>query len=96
MLDTLDDLLSYHAARGSLALGLEGHVPALAIRRLLSARPDGVVGLAVPGMPIGSPGMDVPGQPPGAYDVMAWRADGTQAPFMRFVAVRPARCKCGM
>jgi hypothetical protein len=38
---------------------LEGHVPAIEIRRLLKERPT-AIGLAVPGMPIGSPGMDGP------------------------------------
>jgi hypothetical protein len=89
MLGTPADLMSCHAARVA-GLGLEGHVPAVAIRRLLAERPAGVVGLAVPAMPIGSPGMEAPGQPPDAYDVMAWRADGTHEPFMRFLGAQPA------
>lgn len=89
MLGTPADLLSCHAARVA-GLGLEGHVPAPAIRRLLAERPAGVVGLAVPAMPIGSPGMEVPGQPPDTYDVIAWRTDGTHGPFMRFVGTEPA------
>ncbi|WP_291296858.1 DUF411 domain-containing protein [Elioraea sp.] len=89
LLGTPADLLSCHAARvGGFAL--EGHVPALAIRRLLGERPIGIVGLAVPAMPIGSPGMEVPGQPPETYDVIGWRADGTHAPFMRFNGSEPA------
>lgn len=35
---------------------IEGHVPAEAIRRLVTDRPD-AAGLAVPGMPVDSPGM---------------------------------------
>lgn len=35
---------------------LEGHVPAAAIDKLMSERPD-IRGIAVPGMPEGSPGM---------------------------------------
>lgn len=35
---------------------IEGHVPATAIQRLLTDRPD-AVGLALPGMPADSPGM---------------------------------------
>lgn len=89
MLGTPADLLSCHAARVA-GLALEGHVPALAIRRLLSERPIGIVGLAVPAMPTGSPGMEVPGQPPDTYDVIGWRADGTHAPFMRFMGAQPA------
>ena len=88
MLGTPADLLSCHAARVA-GLALEGHVPALAIRRLLAERPTGIVGPAVPAMPIGSPGMEVPGQPPDTYDVIAWRADGTHASFMRFVGAEP-------
>ena len=41
---------------------IEGHVPASAIKRLLSERPP-AIGLAVEGMPVGSPGMEVPGAP---------------------------------
>ncbi|CAM5797316.1 DUF411 domain-containing protein [Rhizobacter fulvus] len=37
---------------------LEGHVPAVEVKKLLSARPV-AIGLAVPGMPPGSPGMEV-------------------------------------
>lgn len=89
MLRTPADLLSCHAARVA-DFALEGHVPAPAIRRLLVERPSGVVGLAVPAMPIGSPGMEVPGHEPETYDVTAWSADGTHRPFMRFVGTRPA------
>ncbi|MBP0463910.1 DUF411 domain-containing protein [Roseomonas sp. PWR1] len=89
MLGTPADLLSCHAARIA-GFALEGHVPALAIRRLLTAPPAGIRGLAVPAMPVGSPGMEVPGQSPDTYDVIAWRADGTHEPFMRFVGAEPA------
>ncbi len=65
-------------------------MPALAIRRVLAERPAGIVGLAVPAMPVGSPGMEVPGQLPDTYDVLGWRADGTHEPFMRFVGAEPA------
>ena len=37
---------------------LEGHVPAVEVKRLLALKP-AAVGLAVPGMPPGSPGMEV-------------------------------------
>jgi hypothetical protein len=52
---------------------IEGHVPAAAIARLLSERPD-IEGLATPGMPQGSPGM--PSPTPERYDVMAFDKDG--------------------
>ena len=52
-----DDLQSCHTA---LVDGyvIEGHVPAVDIRKLLKTRPE-AKGLAVPGMPIGSPGMEM-------------------------------------
>jgi len=63
---------------------LEGHVPAVALRRLLAERPK-ARGLAVPGMPSGSPGMNGEPQP---YTVMLFEADGHR-PFMRFVGDKP-------
>ncbi len=50
---------------------IEGHVPAADIARLLAERPDGVRGLAVPGMPIGSPGMEM-GNRTQPYQVIAF------------------------
>jgi hypothetical protein len=55
---------------------IEGHVPVREINRLLAERPAGVVGLAVPGMPIGSPGMETPGQPAQPFDVIAFDQAG--------------------
>ena len=59
---------------------IEGHVPAREIRRLLKEKPKGVVGLAVPGMPLGSPGMEAPGheQHYGPYRVIAFGKTGTK------------------
>ncbi len=90
MLGTPADLLSCHAARVAGRFVLEGHVPAHAIRRLLAEQPAGVVGLAVPAMPVGTPGMEVPGQAPEVYDVIAWRADGSHAPWLRMRGAGPA------
>lgn len=39
---------------------VEGHVPARDILSLLKLKPENVVGIAVPGMPLGSPGMEHP------------------------------------
>lgn len=87
MLATPSDLLSCHAARvGDYVL--EGHVPALAVKRLLAQRPASVRGLAVPGMPIGSPGMEVSGQQPDTYDVISFGAR-PHAVFMRFRGGEP-------
>ena len=55
---------------------VEGHVPAADVKRLLDERPEGVAGIAVPGMPTGSPGMEVPGQPAQPYDVVAFGTGG--------------------
>ena len=54
---------------------IEGHVPAEAIARLLRERPEGVTGLAVPGMPLGSPGMEM-GDRVQPYEVIAIGPDG--------------------
>lgn len=64
---------------------IEGHVPAVAIRRLLTDRPQGR-GLAVPGMPIGSPGME--GGAPEDYDVVLFGA-GEPRVFGRFREASP-------
>ena len=61
---------------------IEGHVPAADVRRLLKERPAGVVGLAVPGMPIGSPGMEV-GSRVQPYSVLAFDKQGKTTVFAR-------------
>lgn len=48
---------------------VEGHVPADLIQQLMTEKPDNLLGLAVPGMPIGSPGMEGPN--PVEYDVLS-------------------------
>ena len=40
---------------------VEGHVPFAAVDKLLRTKPKGIIGIAVPGMPVGSPGMEVHG-----------------------------------
>ena len=59
---------------------IEGHVPAAAVERLLSA-PNAWAGIAVPGMPIGSPGMEVPDQTPETYQIWAWQRGGSPTRF---------------
>lgn len=61
---------------------VEGHVPASAIKKLLSQKP-AVKGLAVPGMPIGSPGMEQ-GNVKEAYNVMSFTKQGHESVFMKF------------
>ncbi len=63
---------------------IEGHVPAADINRLLAERPAGIIGLAVPGMPVGSPGMEVAGQPNQPYDVLAFDANGATTIFATY------------
>jgi hypothetical protein len=62
---------------------VEGHVPAIAIRRLLEERPV-AVGVAVAGMPAGSPGMD--GKPQ-QYAVALFGPNG-RCTYMQFVGYR--------
>jgi hypothetical protein len=74
------DLAACHTAEVD-GYVLEGHVPAVAVRRLLEKRPT-AIGLAVPGMPAGSPGME--GGTPQRYDVVLFGRTGRQ-PFMHYV-----------
>jgi hypothetical protein len=62
---------------------VEGHVPAAAVDRLLRERPAGVIGLAVPGMPVGSPGMETPDGRRDPYEIIAFGADGRSRVFAR-------------
>ena len=59
---------------------IEGHVPAADVQRLVKERPAGVIGLAVPGMPIGSPGMEQ-GNRVQPYNVLAFDKDGKTRVF---------------
>lgn len=64
---------------------IEGHIPAVAIKKLLAERPE-IKGLAVPGMPAGSPGM--PSPTPERCDVIAFGGDQEQV-FMSLVEADP-------
>jgi hypothetical protein len=55
---------------------VEGHVPADVVAKLLAEKPAGVVGIAVPGMPVGSPGMESSDGFKAPYQVMAFTKDG--------------------
>lgn len=74
-------LIACHTAQID-GYAIEGHVPAGAIRRLLTERPQ-AAGLAVAGMPVGSPGMEVPGTPPETYDVVLF-GPGPHRVFARY------------
>ena len=87
-MDTLKDSLgvptvlrSCHTAVAGRYV-IEGHVPASDLRRLLASAPKGVIGIAVPGMPVGAPGMEAPGRAD-RYDVIAFAADGSTKLFAR-------------
>jgi len=71
-------LASCHTARVG-GYVVEGHVPAVDVKRLLQERPD-VAGIAVPGMPLGSPGMEGPYSAQ-SYEVVAFDADGQTTVF---------------
>ena len=63
---------------------VEGHVPFAAVDKLLSTKPAGIIGIAVPGMPAGSPGMEVHGGHAGhgaSFKVFAFNSDGRQTEF---------------
>ncbi len=78
-----DDLSACHTAEIAGYL-VEGPVPATALKRFLSERPN-AAGLAVRGMPIGSPGME--GANPEPYDVVLFGPNGRRA-YMRFLGER--------
>jgi hypothetical protein len=79
-LDVPDDLAACHTAEVSDYV-IEGHVPAIALKRLLAEKPD-ATGLAVPGMPVGSPGME--GGAPERYEVVLFGPSGRRS-YMRFL-----------
>ena len=60
---------------------VEGHVPAVDIRKLLRERPK-ARGIAVPGMPIGSPGMEQ-GKRRDAYQTLLVMHDGSTRAFVK-------------
>lgn len=74
------DLQSCHTATID-GFVIEGHVPAVDIRRMLEERP-AAIGLAVAGMPAGSPGMEVAGQQD-PYEVVMFGTGGRQV-FARY------------
>jgi hypothetical protein len=77
------DLVSCHTAEVQ-GYVVEGHVPAVAIQRLLRDKLK-ASGLAVPGMPVGSPGME--GGAPETYEVVLFSPHG-QRTFGRYKGSR--------
>lgn len=74
------ELASCHTAIAA-GYAIEGHVPMAHVDKLLRARPKGVLGIAVPGMPRGSPGMEMPDGSVDAFEVMAFDAAGKTSVF---------------
>jgi hypothetical protein len=70
-----EELASCHTTEVS-GLVVEGHVPLETVERMLRERPQGLRGIAVPGMPAGSPGMEVPDGTRQPYQVIAFFEDG--------------------
>ena len=58
----------------------EGHIPAKYIEQFLNQKPEGQLGLVVPGMPVGSPGMEYKDQF-NPYTIMAFNKNGVLYPF---------------
>jgi hypothetical protein len=86
-LDTTKDKLgvlpayrSCHTAVTKDGYVFEGHVPAKFIRQFLAEKPEGAIGLAVPGMPAGSPGMEV-GDTFMPYEVLLLKMDGSASRY---------------
>ena len=77
-----EELSSCHTAVVE-GYAIEGHVPFDDVRRLLDEKPNGVRGLAVPGMPRGSPGMEMPDGSKDPFDVMAFDAEGRASVFSK-------------
>ena len=73
-------LMSCHTAVVE-GYGIEGHVPASEIQRLLRERPK-AKGLAVAGMPVGSPGMESTRSEP--YSVMIFDGEGRSSVYQRY------------
>ncbi|MGF1689997.1 DUF411 domain-containing protein [Photobacterium kagoshimensis] len=68
------ELASCHTAQID-GYTFEGHVPAEDIKRFLAEKPQRMIGLTVPGMPIGSPGMEQ-GDTKQAFEVLAFDKNG--------------------
>lgn len=67
---------SCHTAISADGYSFEGHIPAHVIVRFLAEKPEGAIGLAVPGMPLGSPGMELRDRLT-PYDVLLLKKDGS-------------------
>ena len=62
---------------------MEGHIPVDDIKRFLTEKPEGFIGLAVPGMPLGSPGMEA-GDMKQPFQVLAFNKQGEVEVFKEY------------
>ena len=62
---------------------MEGHIPVDDIKRFLTEKPEGFIGLAVPGMPLGSPGMEA-GDTKQPFQVLAFNQQGEVEVFNEY------------
>lgn len=60
---------------------IEGHVPLDQVGKLIREEPQGIKGIAVPGMPAGSPGMEMPDGRTEPFQVIAFDASGQTSIF---------------
>lgn len=76
---------SCHTAISSGGYVFEGHIPANVMHRFMLDKPEGTLGLAVPGMPVGSPGMEMEERfmP---YDVLLLKKDGSSEVYAHISA----------
>ena len=70
-----------HTAVSAEGYVFEGHIPAKAIQTFLEKKPEGAIGLAVPGMPMGSPGMEQ-NDAFTPYQVLQLMKDGSSVPYL--------------
>ncbi len=77
---------SCHTAVSPEGYVFEGHIPAPVITRFLAEKPQGAIGLAVPGMPVGSPGMEM-GERFTPYDVLLLKSDGSSEVYIRITSL---------
>jgi hypothetical protein len=77
---------SCHTAISPDGYVFEGHSPAPIITRFLTEKPEGAIGLAVPGMPVGSPGMEM-GERFTPYDVLLLKSDGSSEVYVRITSL---------
>lgn len=59
----------------------EGHIPAKYIKQFMNQKPEGQVGLVVPGMPVGSPGMEYQDKF-NPYTIMSFNKEGDLQPYV--------------